>query len=134
MSRRQGCKTTWEIYEIQHRRGLGYPVTARYQFVDGHGKRRHFNTKARAKLERDKAKALFVQEGKLAAGMLCNGVNWLSLIRGFRPPFQPAGQVIRMIGRRLLFGHQKAINRLLDTQNLRRPPEVVCHELRAARQ
>ena len=41
----------------------------RYQFVDGHGRRRHFSTKARAKLERDKAKALFTQEGKLAAGM-----------------------------------------------------------------
>ena len=41
----------------------------RYQFVDGHGQRRHFSAKARAKLERDKAKALFTQEGKLAAGM-----------------------------------------------------------------
>jgi integrase len=62
-------RTTWEIYEIQHSRGPGYPVRARYQFVDGHGKRRHFATKVRAKLERDKAKALFTQEGKLAAGM-----------------------------------------------------------------
>ena len=62
-------KTTWEIYEIQHCRGSGYPVRSRYQFVDGHGKRRHFATKTRAKLERDKAKALFNQEGKLAAGM-----------------------------------------------------------------
>jgi hypothetical protein len=62
-------KTTWEIYEIQHCRGPGYPVRSRYQFVDGHGKRRHFATKARARLERDKAKALFTQEGKLAAGM-----------------------------------------------------------------
>jgi hypothetical protein len=41
----------------------------RYQFVDGHGRRRHFSTKIRAKLERNKAKALFAQEGKLAAGM-----------------------------------------------------------------
>ena len=62
-------KTTWEIYEIRHSRGLGYPVTVRHQFVDGHGQRRHFRTKVRAKLERDKAKALFIQEGKLAAGM-----------------------------------------------------------------
>jgi integrase len=28
-------KTTWEIYEIRHSRGLGYPATVRYQFVDG---------------------------------------------------------------------------------------------------
>ncbi len=62
-------RTTWEIYEIQHCRGPGYPVRERYQFVDGHGRRRHFSTKARAKLERDRAKALFTREGKLAAGM-----------------------------------------------------------------
>jgi integrase len=62
-------KTTWEIYEIQHCRGPGYSVRERFQFVDGHGKRRHFSSKATAKLERDKAKALFTQEGKLAAGM-----------------------------------------------------------------
>jgi integrase len=62
-------RTTWEIYAIQHCRGPGYPVKDRYQFVDGHGRRRHFSTKARAKLERDKAKVLFTQEGKLAAGM-----------------------------------------------------------------
>ena len=62
-------RTTWEIYEIQHCRGPGYPVRSRYQFVDGHGKRRHFATKVRAKLERDKAKALFTQEGKLAGSM-----------------------------------------------------------------
>jgi hypothetical protein len=62
-------RTTWEIYQIQHCRGPGCPVKERYQFVDGHGRRRHFSTKARAKLERDKAKALFTQEGKLAAGM-----------------------------------------------------------------
>jgi hypothetical protein len=62
-------RTTWEIYEIQHRRGPGYPVRERYQFVDGQGRRRHFSTKVRAKLERDKARALFTQEGKLAAGM-----------------------------------------------------------------
>src|ERR1700738_696433 len=62
-------KTTWEIYEIRHCRGPGYQVRERYQFVDGHGRRRHFSTKVRAKLERDKAKALFTQEGKLAAGM-----------------------------------------------------------------
>jgi hypothetical protein len=62
-------RTTWEIYEIQHCRGPGYPVRKRYQFVDGHGQRRHFSTKARARLERDKARALFTQEGKLAAGM-----------------------------------------------------------------
>ena len=61
--------TTWEIYEIQHCRGPGYPERERYQFVDGNGRRRHFSTKVRAKLERDKAKALFTQEGKLAAGM-----------------------------------------------------------------
>src|SRR6516225_3950718 len=62
-------RTTWEIYQIQHCRGPGYPVKERYQFVDGHGRRRHFSTKARAKLERGKAKALYTQEGKLAAGM-----------------------------------------------------------------
>ena len=62
-------RTTWEIYEIQHCRGPGYPDRERYQFVDGHGRRRHFSTKTRAKLERDRAKALFIQEGKLAAGM-----------------------------------------------------------------
>ena len=62
-------RTTWEIYEIQHCRGPGCPVRERYQFVDGHGRRRHFSTKVRAKVERDKAKALFTQEGKLAAGM-----------------------------------------------------------------
>lgn len=62
-------RTTWEIYEIQHCRGPGYPVKSRYQFVDGHGKRRHFATKTRARLERDKARTLFAQEGKLAAGM-----------------------------------------------------------------
>jgi hypothetical protein len=62
-------RTTWEIYEIQHSRGAGYPLGVRYQFVDGHGQRRHFSTKARARLERDKAKSLFTQEGKLAAGM-----------------------------------------------------------------
>jgi hypothetical protein len=43
------------------------PARERYQFVDGHGRRTHFSTKVRAKLERDKAKALFTQEGKLAA-------------------------------------------------------------------
>jgi len=53
-------KTTWEIYGIRHCRGPGYPVSVRYQFVDGHGRRRHFSTKVRAKLERDKAKALFL--------------------------------------------------------------------------
>ena len=62
-------RTTWEIYQIQHCRGPRYPVKERYQFVDGHGRRRHFSTKARAKLERGKAKALYTQEGKLAAGM-----------------------------------------------------------------
>src|ERR1700736_779643 len=50
-------------------RGPGCPVRERYQFVDGHGRRRHFSTKVRAKLERDRAKALFTREGKLAAGM-----------------------------------------------------------------
>jgi hypothetical protein len=45
------------------------PARERYQFVDGHGRRTHFSTKVRAKLERDEAKALFAQEGKLAAGM-----------------------------------------------------------------
>ena len=39
----------------------------------------------------------------------------------------------RRAGIRLL-SHQKAINRLLDTQNLCRPPDVVCHELCASRQ
>jgi integrase len=62
-------RTTWEIYQIQHCRGPGYPVKERYQFVDGHGRRRHFSTKARAKLERDKARALFNREGQLAVGM-----------------------------------------------------------------
>jgi hypothetical protein len=62
-------RTTWESYEIQHCRGVAYPVRVRYQFVDGNGERRHFSTKARAKLERDKARTLFTQEGKLAAGM-----------------------------------------------------------------
>ncbi len=40
-------KTTWEIYPIQHCRGPGCAVRERYQFVDGHGKRRHFSTKTR---------------------------------------------------------------------------------------
>ena len=41
----------------------------RYQFTDGQGKRRHFATKAKAKVEAAKDKALYRQEGRLAAGL-----------------------------------------------------------------
>jgi hypothetical protein len=62
-------KTTWTIYEIRHQRSPGAPIIARYQFTDGQGKRRHFATKARAKLQAAKDKALYHQEGRLAAGL-----------------------------------------------------------------
>jgi hypothetical protein len=62
-------KTDWRIYEIQHRRGPSEQVKIRYQFTDGRGKRRHFATKAKAKLEAGKDKALYHREGRLAAGL-----------------------------------------------------------------
>jgi site-specific recombinase XerC len=62
-------KTDWKIYEIQHRRGPGAPLKTRYQFTDGQGKRRHFATKAKAKIEAARDKALYHQEGRLAAGL-----------------------------------------------------------------
>jgi site-specific recombinase XerC len=62
-------KTDWKIYDIQHRRGPEAPLKIRYQFTDGQGKRRHFATKAKAKLEAAKDKALYHQEGRLAAGL-----------------------------------------------------------------
>jgi hypothetical protein len=46
------------MYEIQHRRSPDATVTTRYQFTDGQGKRRHFATKAKAKLEAAKDRAL----------------------------------------------------------------------------
>jgi site-specific recombinase XerC len=62
-------KTTWKIYEIQHRRSPDSPVMTRYQFTDGQGKRRHFATKAKAKLEAANDRALYHQEGRSAAGL-----------------------------------------------------------------
>jgi hypothetical protein len=62
-------KTDWKIYEIQHRRGPDASLNTRYQFTDGQGKRRHFATKAKAKIEAGKDKALYHQEGRLAAGL-----------------------------------------------------------------
>jgi hypothetical protein len=62
-------KTTWKIYEIQHRRSPDSALTTRYQFTDGKGKRRHFATKAKAKLEAAKDRALYHHEGRLAAGL-----------------------------------------------------------------
>jgi hypothetical protein len=62
-------KTTWKIYEIQHRRSPHSALTTRYQFTDGKGRRRHFATKAKAKLEASKDRALYHQEGRLAAGL-----------------------------------------------------------------
>jgi hypothetical protein len=62
-------KTTWKIYQIQHRRSPEAPTTTRYQFTDGKGKRRHFATKAEAKLQAAKDRALYHQEGRLAAGL-----------------------------------------------------------------
>ena len=62
-------KTTWKIYQIQHRRSPEAPTTTRYQFTDGKGKRRHFATKAKAKLQAAKDRALYHQEGRLAAGL-----------------------------------------------------------------
>jgi site-specific recombinase XerC len=62
-------KTDWKIYEIQHRRGPDAPLRTRYQFTDGQGKRRHFATKAKARIESGKDKALYHQEGRLAAGL-----------------------------------------------------------------
>jgi hypothetical protein len=62
-------KTDWKIYEIQHRRGPVAPLKTRYQFTDGQGKRRHFATKAKAKIEAGRDKALYHQEGRLAAGL-----------------------------------------------------------------
>jgi hypothetical protein len=63
-------KTDWKIYEIQHRRSPNAPLKTRYQFTDGQGKRRHFATKAKAKVEAAKDKALYHQEGRLAAGLM----------------------------------------------------------------
>lgn len=62
-------KTTWKIYEIKHRRSPESPITKRYQFTDGKGKRRHFATRAKAKLEAAKDRALYHQEGRSAAGL-----------------------------------------------------------------
>jgi site-specific recombinase XerC len=62
-------KTDWKIYEIQHRRGPDASLKTRYQFTDGQGKRRHFATKSKAKIEAGKDKALYHQEGRLAAGL-----------------------------------------------------------------
>jgi hypothetical protein len=62
-------KTDWKIYEIQHRRSPDAPLKTRYQFTDGRGKRRHFATKAKAKVEAAKDKALYHQEGRSAAGL-----------------------------------------------------------------
>jgi hypothetical protein len=62
-------KTTWKIYEIQHRRSPDSALTTRYQFTDGKGKRRHCATKAKAKLEAAKDRALYHHEGRLAAGL-----------------------------------------------------------------
>jgi hypothetical protein len=62
-------KTDWKIYEIQHRRSPDAPLKTRYQFTDGQGRRRHFATKAKAKIESGKDKALYHQEGRLAAGL-----------------------------------------------------------------
>jgi hypothetical protein len=61
----------------RERRSIGESIAQRSRrgieigrpFVGWHGQRRHFSTKARAKFERDKARAPFTQEGKLAAGM-----------------------------------------------------------------
>jgi len=62
-------KTDWKIYEIQHRRSPDAPLKTRYQFTDGQGKRRHFATKAKARIEAGRDKALYHQEGRLAAGL-----------------------------------------------------------------
>jgi integrase len=59
----------WVIYKIQHRMTSSSPVVTRYQFTDGRGQRRHFGTQTKAKLEAAKDKALYQQEGKLAAGL-----------------------------------------------------------------
>jgi integrase len=59
----------WVIYKIQHRMTSSSPVVTRYQFTDGRGRRRHFGTQTKAKLEAAKDKALYQQEGKLAAGL-----------------------------------------------------------------
>jgi hypothetical protein len=62
-------KTDWKIYEIQHRRSPDAPLKTRYQFRDGQGKRRHFATKAKAKVKAARDRALYHQEGRLAAGL-----------------------------------------------------------------
>jgi hypothetical protein len=53
-------KTDWRIYEIQHRRGPSEQVKIRYQFTDGRGKRRHFATKAKAKLRPGRIKRFII--------------------------------------------------------------------------
>jgi integrase len=58
----------WVIYEIRHRMTSSSPVVTRYQFTDGRGRRRHFGTRSKARLEAGKDKALYKQEGRLAAG------------------------------------------------------------------
>ncbi len=59
----------WVIYKIKHRMTSSSPVVTRYQFTDGRGRRRHFGTQTKAKLKAAKDKALYQQEGKLAAGL-----------------------------------------------------------------
>ena len=51
--------------------------------------------------------------------LLCDGVDWLGTIGGFRPPFEPPGKIVRMVTRRLLFGSEKAINSILNAQILK---------------
>jgi hypothetical protein len=79
-------KTDWKIYEIQHRRGPDAPLRTRYQFTDGQGKRRHFATKAKAKIESGKDKALYHQEH--THGKLETRESALELVeaRGVEPP------------------------------------------------
>jgi integrase len=59
----------WVIYKIRHRMTSSSPVVTRYQFTDGRGRRRHFGTRSKARLEAGKDKALYKQEGRLAAGL-----------------------------------------------------------------
>src|ERR1700742_4762187 len=51
------------------RQGAKSPIATRYQFTDGQGRRRDFATKAKARLEAAKDKALYHQEGRLAASL-----------------------------------------------------------------
>jgi hypothetical protein len=59
----------WVIYEIRHRMTSSSPVITRYQFTDGRGRRMHFGTRSKARLEAGKDKALYQQEERLAAGL-----------------------------------------------------------------